>query len=167
MVLYCHLGCNGNSSGPLKSTFGIIFIQFQNPVNFCFCLLLFTVQTRPAWKTKFKHQIPFQFCLQEYIERKFSGAARQICGQRGDLWTQSLQKNEKQDMNSLRTYLWCKTKKCFLFLNLGGLLLKTILANFIWIYLEAKSASGGQKVDRFVTAGEVAEMGAASMKRYT
>ena len=29
MVLYCHLGCNGNSSGPLKSTFGIIFIQFQ------------------------------------------------------------------------------------------------------------------------------------------
>ena len=70
-------------------------------------------------------------------------------------------------MNSLRTYLLCKTKECFLFLNLGGLLLKTILANFIWIHLEAKSASGGQKVDRFVTAGEVAEMGAASMKRYT
>ena len=33
------------------------------------------------------------------------------------------------------------------------------------IHLEAKSASGGQKVDRFVTAGEVAEMGAASMER--
>ena len=85
----------------------------------------------------------------------------------GDLWTQGLQRNEKQDMNLLRTYLWCKTKKCFLFLNLGGLLLKTIMANFSWIRLEAKSASGGQKVDRFVTAGEVAEMGAASMKRYT
>ena len=41
MVLYCHLGCNGNSSGPLKSTFGVNFIQFQNPVNFvfaCSCL---------------------------------------------------------------------------------------------------------------------------------
>ena len=40
MVLYCHLGCNGNSSGPLKSTFGINFIQFQNPVNFLFLLAL-------------------------------------------------------------------------------------------------------------------------------
>ena len=108
MVLYCHLGCNGNNSGPLKSTFGTIFIHS------------FRTMTIIAF-----------------------------------------------DMNLLRTYLWCKTKKCFLFLNLGGLLLKTKMANFSWIRLEAKSASGGQKVDRFVTAGEVAEMGAASMKRYT
>ena len=52
-----------------------------------------------------------------------------------------------------------QNKKVFLFLNLGGLLLKTIMANFSWIRLEAKSASGGQKVDRFVTAGEVAQNG--------
>ena len=72
MVLYCHLGCNGNNSGPLKSTFGTIFIHSFRTMTIiafaCSCL-----QCRPGLhgRQNLSTKFLFRFFARKYWTELF------------------------------------------------------------------------------------------------